>query len=201
MHWKYVELMELPYPFNCANNFVDYGKVKLKGINYVELQKGFCWENCIVYFDEEILNKFGFTKDIYTDDYEETWENLYNVFRAIKKWKIKIVNESRISYYITDVNIVSKAWNEMLKYAIDTQIEIDLFKILYSLFEESKYQMFFRDKGYFLFEIVDAKCKFDKAIPDGYIKDIIMKAFEQEIEDSHKTQYTYSIIDIINLGR
>lgn len=201
MHWRYVELMELPYPFNCSNDFVDYGKVKLKGINYVEISERFCWEDCIVYFNEEILNKFGFTKDIYTDDYNNTWKNLYNVFRAIKKWKIEIVNESRLSYYITDLKIVSKAWNEMLKYAVDNQIEIDLFKILYSLFEENKYQLIFHDKGYFLFEIVETKANFNKAMPDGYIKDIIMRAFDQEIECSHDTQYTYSILDIINLGR
>ena len=189
MYAYYEELLMLP--FSTSFESVD---VKIKSISYV-------MENGMLYFNEKILNKFNFTKDIYSSNYIETYRAIFKVFCTIEAWKKYIINQSKISHYFSDLKIVSDAWNKMLRFAAEQNIEIDLFKILDELFVKEKYQSIFHVKKYYLFNLVDAKCNLDKAIPDGYMKDIIMKAFDVEIEDSRERDYTYSIIDIINLGR
>lgn len=195
MYRYYEEILMLPF----STSF-ETSNVKIKGISYVLKNEEF--EYGMLYFNEKILNKFNFTpKDIYTNNYIETCRATYKVYCAIEEWKKYITTKSKISNYFEDLKIVSDAWNKMLRYVAEQNIEIDLFKILEELFVHEKYRSVFHAKNYFLFNLVDAKTTFDKAMPDGYIKDIIMKAFDQEIEESRKTQYTYSILDIINLGR
>lgn len=186
-------------PFGCSTKFNDYLNVKINGISYADCSEELPYG--MLYFNEKILNKFNFTKDIYTDDYIKTYRIVFKVYCTIEGWKQYIIDNSKISYYISDLRIIGEAWNNFLKYVSDNNIEIDLIKILHELFEEGKYKEIFRKKEYFIFNLVDAKCNLDKALLDGYMKDILMKAFDLEIEESHRTQYTYSVIDIINLGR
>jgi hypothetical protein len=198
MHRYYEEVLMLPFSTLFKNSIAL--NVKIKGMSYVLKNEEF--EYGMLYFNEKILNKFGFSpKDIYIDNYIKTCRGLYKVYSTIEEWKKYITTKSKISHYFEDLKMVSEAWNEMLRYVSEQNIEIDLFKILEELFVNEKYRSVFHAKNYSLFNLVDAKCNLDKAMPDGYIKNIIMRAFEQEIEDSRKTQYTYSIIDIINLGR
>lgn len=78
---------------------------------------------------------------------------------------------------------------DVMIYCIVERIEIkimDLINLNWNeiLKEKPKYSYF-------------TKCNFDKAMPDGYMKDILFKAVEQE-ERNQKLQRTYSIVDIVN---
>lgn len=202
MYGYYAELLMLPFGtlFDTENAM----NVKIKGMSWVEKNDEF--EYGMLYFSEEILNKFNYTKDIYSSNYIETYRAIYKVFCTIEEWKRYIISKSKILHYFSDLKIVSDAWNKMLRYVVEQvrdeqDIEIDLIKILDELFVNEKYKLIFHKKNYFLFNLVDAECNLDKAMPDGYIKDIIMKAFDQEIEELRESDYTYSVLDIINLGR
>lgn len=197
MYSYYEELLMLP--FSTSFDTKNAMNVKIKGMSYVEKNDEF--EYGMLYFNKEILNKFKFIKNIYTDNYIETCRNVFIIFCNIEAWKKYTIEQSKILHYFSDLKIVSDAWNKMLRYVVEQDIEIDLIKILEELFVHEKYKLIFHKKNYFLFNLVDAKTTFDKAMPDGYIKDIIMKAFDQEIEELRESDYTYSILDIINPGK
>ena len=135
----------------------------------------------------------------YCDNYYKTYHDIFKLYCRIEEWKRKIIDTSRITYYVSDLKIIREAWDKFLKYIIDNDIEIDLFKILNSLFVEEKYKSIFHKKDYFLFEMIETKNNFDKVMPDGYMKDLMMKAFDKEIEDSHNYDYTYTVVDILKL--
>ena len=204
MYWYYTRLLQLPFsiPSEFANENTIYLKLKVKGIKFEEKISEYGWSQDLIIFDESILKKFGFSKDIIynpQDNYNRKYDNVLKVCYKILNWKEKVIENARVSYYITDTRIIGEAWNRLLNYAVDNNIEVDIIKIMYELFEKGKYQLVFHKKNYFLFEIVETKTKFEKAMLNGYMKDILLKAFDKEIEDSNRRQYTYSIIDLLNL--
>lgn len=208
MYWYYTRLLQLPFSTfpssesEFANENTIYLKLKIKGMEYEEKISEYGWSQDLIIFDERILKIFGFSKDIYNqDNYNRKYDNVLKVCNKILNWKERIIENAKVSYYISDTRIIAEAWNKFIKYAVDNNIEVDIIKIMYELFEKGKYRLIFHNKDYFLFEIVETKTKFEKAMLNGYIKDILLKAFNKEIEDSSRRQYTYSILDIINLGK
>ena len=194
----YEEILRLPFNIHSEYIFDRPLDIKLKGIEIIEVKNGF-WTESIVKFSEEILHRFNYQVDYETINYNNQWRITMRVIEGINRWKTKIINDASVEYFITDTTVIGDAWNRLLNYAVDNNIEIDVFKIFHSLFVEGKFKTLFHKKNYYLYDIYDLKNKFDKVMLDGYIKDIFLKAINKEIEDSRINQYTYSILDLLNL--
>ena len=77
-------------------------------------------------------------------------------------------------------------------YCIINNIEINILSLInvdYHLKEKEKYN---NNNNW-----VDTKNNFIEAMPDGYMKDVMLKAIEQE-RMCLKIPHTYSIVDIVN---
>lgn len=196
--WYKKEILRLPFNVHSEYIFDRPLDIKLKGIEIIEVNNGF-WTEEILTFSEEILHRFNYHVDYEKMDYNNHRRIMMRVIERINRWKTKIINDASVEYFITDSTVIGDAWNRLLNYAVDNNIEIDVFKIFDALFVEGKFKTIFHKKNYYLYDIYDVRKKFDKVMLDGYMKDIYLKAIDKELEDSKINQYTYSIIDLLNL--
>lgn len=194
----YEEILHLPFNVHSEYVFDRFLDIKLKGIDIIDFWNVNRNEKVLT-FSEEILKKFTFNEDYEILDYNTQWRITLAVRARINRWKTKIINDASVEYFITDSTVIGDAWNRLLNYAVDNNIEIDVFKIFHSLFVEGKFKTLFHKKDYYLYDMYDVRKKFEKVMLDGYVKDIYLKAIDKELEDSKINQYTYSIIDLLNL--
>lgn len=199
----YEELLHLPFNVHSEYVFNRFLDIKLKGIKMIEVNNG-NWTETIITFSEEILHKFNYHVDYEivknnNNNNNNQWRITLRVIERINRWKMKIINDASVEFFITDSTVIGDAWNRLLNYAVDNNIEIDVFKIFDALFVEGKFKTLFHKKDYYLYDMYDVRKKFEKVMLDGYMKDIYLKAIDKELEDSKINQYTYSIIDLLNL--
>lgn len=79
---------------------------------------------------------------------------------------------------------------DVMIYCIINKIEINILSLI-----NVNYQL--NDKSEYNYKWGNTKKIFKEAIPDGYMKDIILKAIKQE-QWNEEIEYTYSIVDIVN---
>lgn len=96
------------------------------------------------------------------------------------------------SYITSLINV----FIDIMLYSLRNNKEIELKKI--GMITKEKWKQMLKPKTYTRADLEDTKNKFNKVMPNGYMKDIYLKAIDKEIEES-KINYTYSIIDLLNL--
>lgn len=89
-----------------------------------------------------------------------------------------------------DIRTITNMMIDVMIYCIINNIEINLIDLI-KLDWNKKFTKKPYDNQWY-----DTKNNFKKAIPDGYMKDILLKAIKQE-KYSQVVQYTYSIVDIV----
>ena len=89
-----------------------------------------------------------------------------------------------------DINTISCAMLDVMIYCIIHEIEINVMDFINVNWNEM-----LKKKPISYVEWCETEDKFNKAMSDGYMKDIYLKALEQEIHTSI-VEYTYSIVDI-----
>lgn len=95
-------------------------------------------------------------------------------------------------YMTTLINV----FIDIILYSLKNNETIELKKL--GMITKEQWKQILKAKSFTTKDLEDAKMKLKEAMPDGYIKDIYLKAINKEIEES-KIKYTYSTIDIINL--
>lgn len=96
------------------------------------------------------------------------------------------------SYITSLINV----FIDIMLYSVRNNRKIELKKI--GMISKEQWKQILKPKLYTLFDLEDIKNKFNDVMLDGYMKDIYLKAIDKELEES-KIQYTYSIIDLLNL--
>ena len=123
-----------------------------------------------VYYSHGVIDKLTYPEDV------------FKYINASIHLKLKEKYDSRtITYIILDVMI----------YCIINKIEINILSLIdvdLNLKEKEKYN----NNNW-----VDTKNNFIEVMPDGYMKDVMLKAIEQE-RICQKIPHTYSIVDIVN---
>lgn len=97
------------------------------------------------------------------------------------------------SYITSLVNV----FIDIMLYSVRNNRKIELKKI--GMITKEQWKRIFKPKTFTTKDLEDTKNKFKETMPDGYMKDIYLKAIDKEIEDSKINQYTYSILDLLNL--
>lgn len=199
MTWYINSLIRLPFGIHSEDVLFDrHSELKLKGIKIIEFDNGEYTTN-ILTFSSEILHKFKYYINEENTNQHYLYRIMNDVCERIDRWKMKIINDASVEYFITDSTVIGDAWNRLLNYAVDNNIEIDVFKIFDELFVNGNFKNIFHKKNYYLYDMYDLRKKFEKVMLDGYMKDIYLKAIDKELEDTKINQYTYSIIDLLKL--
>lgn len=81
---------------------------------------------------------------------------------------------------------------DVMIYCIVNNVEVSLINLI-----SLDWIGLLKDKSKFDEKWIDTKNNFKEAMSDGYMKDVILKAIEQE-EETQYIRYSYSIVDIVN---